>query len=106
MSSPLERGQAPAHFAQRFQSPQPKPVRDYDYIIFDMPPVSQTSVTTRWPVLRILVMLVVESGVTDRDVVAQAHQLLQQSKANVTAVLNKTRKYVPSRLQQDIHADV
>jgi hypothetical protein len=51
------------------------------------------------------VMLVVESEKTDRGVVQQANQLLLQSKANVTAVLNKTRKYIPVRLQHDINAD-
>ncbi len=50
------------------------------------------------------VMLVIESEKTDRDVVQQANQLLLQSKANVSAVLNKTRKYVPARLQHDLNA--
>jgi hypothetical protein len=48
----------------------------------------------------------VESEKTDRDVVLQANQLLLQSKANVTAVLNKTRKYLPARLQHDLQADL
>ena len=78
---------------------------DYDYIIFDMPPVTQTSVTTRLAGFMDTVMLVIESEKTDREVVQQANQLLLQSKANVTAVLNKTRKYIPARLQHDINAD-
>jgi uncharacterized protein involved in exopolysaccharide biosynthesis/Mrp family chromosome partitioning ATPase len=97
----------PRILPKRFASLVPKlKASDYDYIIFDMPPVTQTSVTTRLAGFMDTVMLIVESEKTDRDVVQQAHQLLQQSKANVTAVLNKTRKYIPARLQHDIHADM
>ena len=97
----------PRVLPKRFASLLPKlKASDYDYIIFDMPPVTQTSVTTRLAGFMDTVMLVIESEKTDRDVVMQANQLLLQSKANVTAVLNKTRKYIPSRLQHDIHADM
>jgi uncharacterized protein involved in exopolysaccharide biosynthesis/Mrp family chromosome partitioning ATPase len=97
----------PRVLPKRFAALIPKlKASDYDYIIFDMPPVSQTSVTTRLAGFMDTVMLVVESEKTDRDVVQQAHQLLLQSKANVTAVLNKTRKYIPARLQHDIHSDM
>jgi uncharacterized protein involved in exopolysaccharide biosynthesis/Mrp family chromosome partitioning ATPase len=97
----------PRILPKRFASLVPKlKASDYDYIIFDMPPVTQTSVTTRLAGFMDTVMLVVESEKTDREVVHQAHQLLQQSKANVTAVLNKTRKYIPARLQHDIDADM
>src|ERR1039458_6000120 len=96
----------PRILPKRFASLVPKlKASDYDYIIFDMPPVTQTSVTTRLAGFMDTVMVVVESEKTDRDVVQQANQLLLQSKANVTAVLNKTRKYVPARLQHDINAD-
>jgi uncharacterized protein involved in exopolysaccharide biosynthesis/Mrp family chromosome partitioning ATPase len=77
---------------------------DYDYIIFDMPPVSQTSITTRLAGFMDTVMLVIESEKTDRDTVQQANALLTQSKANVTAVLNKTKQHVPGRLTHDINA--
>jgi succinoglycan biosynthesis transport protein ExoP len=97
----------PRILPKRFASLVPKlKASDYDYIIFDMPPVTQTSVTTRLAGFMDTVMLVVEAEKTDRDVVQQAHQLLQQSKANVTAVLNKTRKYLPARLQHEIQADM
>ncbi len=79
---------------------------DYDYIIFDMPPVSQTSITTRLAGFMDTVMLVIESEKTDRDTVQQANALLTQSKANVTAVLNKTKQHVPGRLIHDINAKV
>jgi len=74
----------------------------YDYIIFDMPPVSQTSVTPRLSGFMDMVLLVVESEKTNQDVVKRANALLAESKANVRAVLNKTRTYVPARLQPEL----
>ena len=38
--------------------------------------------------------------------VQRANALLEQSKARVGIVLNKTRKYVPDRLQQDFQSDI
>jgi hypothetical protein len=51
------------------------------------------------------VMLVIESEKTDQQVVQQANALLAQSKANVTAVLNKTKTYIPKQLHQDFLSD-
>ena len=97
----------PRILPKRFSSLIPKlRASDYDYIIFDMPPVTQTSITTRLAGFMDAVMFVIESEKTDRDVVQQANQLLVESKANVAVVLNKTRKYVPHFLQHDIQAGV
>jgi len=95
----------PRVLPKRFASLVPKlKASDYDYIIFDMPPVTQTSVTTRLSGFMDTVMLVVESERTDLDVIQQANQMLLQSKANVTTVLNKTRNYIPYWLHRDIHS--
>ncbi len=75
---------------------------DYDYIIFDMPPLTQTSVTPRLSNLMDLVLLVVEAGKTNSELVKQAGTLLSGSKAEVSAVLNKRRHYVPASLQQEL----
>jgi Mrp family chromosome partitioning ATPase len=92
---------------KRFASLIPKlKASDYDYIIFDMPPVSPTSVTARLAGFMDTVMLVVESEKTTQQVVLQANALLAQSKANVTVVLNKTRQYIPARLHKDFLYDV
>ena len=48
-----------------------------------------------------MVLMVIESEKTDRDLVQRATALLAQSKAHVGAVLNKSRTYVPKRLHQD-----
>ncbi|MDR3458971.1 MAG: Wzz/FepE/Etk N-terminal domain-containing protein [Verrucomicrobiae bacterium] len=97
----------PRALPKRFASLIPKlKASDYDYIIFDMPPVSPTSVTARLSGFMDTVMLVIESEKTDQQVVQQANALLAQSKANVTAVLNKTKTYIPARLHQDFLSDI
>ena len=73
----------------------------FDYIIFDMPAVSQISITPRLAQFMDMVLLVIESEKTDRDTAARAANLLAQSKTNVGVVLNKTQHYVPKRLHQD-----
>jgi MinD-like ATPase involved in chromosome partitioning or flagellar assembly len=70
---------------------------DFDTIIFDMPSVSQISITPRLAGFMDMVLLVVESEKTDRDIVRQAVSLLSESGAHVGAVLNKTRNYLPSK---------
>jgi Mrp family chromosome partitioning ATPase len=75
---------------------------DYDYIIFDMPPISQTSVTPRLAGLMDMVVVVVESETTSQEIVKRAHALLTESRATVATVLNKHRAYVPERLSQEI----
>ena len=75
---------------------------DFDYIIFDMPPVSQISITPRLARFMDMVLLVIESEKTDRDVAKRATDLLTEAKTNVGVVLNKNRSYIPSRLHHDI----
>ena len=87
---------------QRFNQLVPKlKTSDFDYIIFDMPAVSQISITPRLAQFMDMVLLVIESEKTDRDTAARAASLLAQSKTNVGVVLNKTEHYVPKRLHQD-----
>lgn len=92
----------PRILPKRFASLVPKfKASDFDYIIFDMPPISQTSITLRLAGFMDTVLLVVESEKTSRDTVLQAGALLAEAKANVNVVLNKTRSYIPARLHQE-----
>lgn len=87
---------------QRFSKLVPKlKTSDFDYIIFDMPPVSQISITPRLASFMDMVLLVVESEKTDSELVKRAAALLNESRTHVGVVLNKTRKYVPTSLYQD-----
>jgi polysaccharide biosynthesis transport protein len=93
----------PRFLPRRFSSLVPKlKASDYDYIIFDMPPVSQISVTPRLAGFMDMVLLVIESEKTDREVVKRATSMLAESKANVSAILNKNHDYVPKRLSQEL----
>jgi uncharacterized protein involved in exopolysaccharide biosynthesis/Mrp family chromosome partitioning ATPase len=75
---------------------------DYDYIIFDMPPVTPTSVTPRMASYMDMVLLVLESEKTGQQAARQAGTLMRESRANVAAVLNKHREYVPERLRGEL----
>lgn len=78
---------------------------DFSYIIFDMPIVSQTSITSRLAGFMDMVLLIVQSEKTGRDAAQQAIELLAASRAKVGVVLNKTRKYIPDRLHREILTD-
>ncbi|HEX7617923.1 MAG TPA: CpsD/CapB family tyrosine-protein kinase, partial [Verrucomicrobiae bacterium] len=96
----------PRILPKRFAALVPKlKASDYDYIIFDMPPVSQTSLTSRLGRFMDMVLLVVESEKTGIELVQQANTWLAESGATVGAVLNKTRQYVPERLHQEFLSD-
>lgn len=75
---------------------------DFDYIIFDLPPVTQTSATARVAGLLDMTLLVLESEKTHGDLAKQVTGLLKQSRADVAAVLNKHRQYLPQSLNPDL----
>ena len=75
---------------------------DFDYIIFDLPPVTQTSATARVAGLLDMTLLVLESEKTHGDLAKQVTGLLKQSRADVAAVLNKHRRYIPRSLDPDL----
>lgn len=88
----------PKHFA----SIVPKlKASDYDYIIFDLPPVSQISATPQIARFMDQVLMVVESGKTSRDAVKRAGRMLADAGATVGVILNKTRSFVPSALDSE-----
>jgi hypothetical protein len=51
-------------------------------------------------------LLVVEAEKTDRRVLQQANTWLAETGANVSVVLNKTRKYIPAALHRDFNTEV
>jgi succinoglycan biosynthesis transport protein ExoP len=93
----------PAAMPSRFNSLVPRlKASDYDYIIFDMPPVSPTSITPRMASHMDIVLLVLESERTGQHKAAKASNLMKESRANVAAVLNKCRQHVPEALSQEL----
>jgi succinoglycan biosynthesis transport protein ExoP len=88
---------------KRFTNLMPKlKASDYDYIIFDMPPVGQLSVTPKIARFMDMMLFVIESEKTDRDVAKRAIKILSESNPNLAVVLNKRRSYVPGVLQQEL----
>jgi uncharacterized protein involved in exopolysaccharide biosynthesis/Mrp family chromosome partitioning ATPase len=95
--------QLPTILPKRFAHLVPKmKASDYDYIIFDMPPVTQTSVTARLAGFMDMVLLVIESEKTGQEILKRTHALLNESRPNMGAILNKHRAYVPSALAQEL----
>src|ERR1044071_4287277 len=93
----------PRVLPRRFTHLVPKlKMSDYDYIIFDMPTITQTSMTPKLAAFMDMVLMVIESEKTNRDVVDQANSLLGESNVRVKAVLNKYRPHVPRWLQQEL----
>ena len=87
---------------KRFNHLVPKlKASDYDYIVFDMPPVSATSATPRLASHMDITLLVLESEKTGQYSAKRASALLHESRANVATVLNKHRSYVPASLGQE-----
>lgn len=74
---------------------------DYDYIIFDLPPVSQTSPTPRLARSLDVTLMVLEAEKTSQNAAKRARDLMRQSGANVAAVLNKYISRMPEALAED-----
>ncbi|MDB6172534.1 MAG: hypothetical protein JWL59_1845 [Chthoniobacteraceae bacterium] len=68
---------------------------DFDYIIFDMPPVSPTSPTLSIARFMDKVLVVLEAGKTDQATVKRDYGALVESGADVSAIFNKERTYSP-----------
>lgn len=81
----------PVILPRRFKNLVPRlRASDYDYIIFDMPEVSQISPTQRLARFMDMVLMVVESEKTSREAAKTVGSLLVDTKTNVGVVLNKT----------------
>jgi Mrp family chromosome partitioning ATPase len=74
---------------------------DFDYIIFDMPQLSQTSPTRGMAAFMDKLLLVVEAEKDNRDLIKRGYGKLVAERDNVAVVVNKTRSYVPKWLHGD-----
>ena len=71
---------------------------DFDYIIFDMPPLSDTSPTLSMASFMDKVLLVVEAEKDSRELVTRGYSELVAGRASISVVLNKVRSYTPKWL--------
>ena len=74
---------------------------DFDYIIFDMPPLEQTSPTWGMAAFMDKLLLVVEAEKNNREVIKRSYGKLIAERNNVSVVVNKTRSYVPKWLDTE-----
>ena len=74
---------------------------DYDYVVFDMPDVSPTSITAKLAGMVDLVFMVAESEKDSQDKLKRACQLLTENNATFRIVLNKFERYVPKWLDHE-----
>jgi uncharacterized protein involved in exopolysaccharide biosynthesis/Mrp family chromosome partitioning ATPase len=74
----------------------------YSFIVLDLPPITETSISLRIAGYLDSVVVVVDSEKVNRDVGAHVAKLLRDVDAKVCGtVLNKRRTYIPSRLYQE-----
>jgi uncharacterized protein involved in exopolysaccharide biosynthesis/Mrp family chromosome partitioning ATPase len=75
---------------------------DFDYVIFDMPPLSESSAALAMACFMDKVLLVVEAEKSNRELARRAYGQLTAAKANVSTVFNKSRSYGPKWLENEI----
>ncbi len=77
--------------------------REYNLVVFDLPPAGEQSAALRLAGLLDAVVLVVEAERVRYDIARRVKQLLERAGASVCGVvLNKRRDYVPWWLRRDI----
>jgi len=74
---------------------------DFDYIIFDMPPLGQTSPTWGMAAFMDKLLLVVEAEKNNRELIKRGYGKLVAERDNVAVVVNKARSYVPKWLDAE-----
>ena len=74
---------------------------DFDYIIFDMPPLAQTSPTWGMAAFMDKLLLVVEAEKNNREMIKRGYGKLVAERNNVSVVVNKARSYVPKWLDAE-----
>jgi len=74
---------------------------DFDYIIFDMPPLDQTSPSWGMAAFMDKVLVIVESEKNNREAIRRSYGKLMAERNNVAVVVNKTRSYVPKWLDSE-----
>jgi len=74
---------------------------DFDYIIFDMPALDQTSPTWGMAAFMDKLLLIVEAEKDNREVIKRSYGKLIAERNNVAVVVNKSRSYVPKWLDSE-----
>jgi uncharacterized protein involved in exopolysaccharide biosynthesis/Mrp family chromosome partitioning ATPase len=91
---------------KRFTKLLPKlKASDFDYIIFDLPPVNQISATPQLARYMDMLLMVVESEKTARETTKRVGTMFAENGVNFGVILNKTREYIPRSLRGLLTSD-
>lgn len=75
---------------------------DFDYIIFDMPPIGPTSPTLAMAGFMDKVLLVLDGDNTSREQLSWGYTELEKARADVSCIFNKARSHAPRWIQGEI----
>ena len=75
---------------------------DFDYIIFDMPPLGQTSPTLGMAPFMDKLLVMVTAGKDNRETVKRGFKALVSGRDNVSVLLNKVRDYAPKWMDGEL----
>lgn len=75
---------------------------DFDYIVFDMPPIGPTSPTLPMAGFMDKVLLVLDGDNTTREHLSWGYTELEKAKADVSCIFNKARTHAPRWVQGKI----
>jgi uncharacterized protein involved in exopolysaccharide biosynthesis/Mrp family chromosome partitioning ATPase len=95
VGSPNAGGPAQVGLKKFFEMMPNLKASDFDYIIFDMPPLDQTSPTWGMAAFMDKLLLIVEAEKNNRDLIKRGYRKLVIERDNVAVVVNKTRSYIP-----------
>jgi uncharacterized protein involved in exopolysaccharide biosynthesis/Mrp family chromosome partitioning ATPase len=98
VGSPSSGGPAQLGLKKFFDMMPNMKASDFDYIIFDMPSLYDTSPTWGMAAFMDKLLLVVEAERNNRDVVKRGYRKLVAERDNVSVVVNKARVRIPAWL--------
>ena len=75
---------------------------DFDYIVFDMPPLGPTSPTLTMAGFMDKVLLVLDGDNTSRENLSWGYMELEKARADVSCIFNKARSHAPRWVQGDL----
>jgi uncharacterized protein involved in exopolysaccharide biosynthesis/Mrp family chromosome partitioning ATPase len=75
---------------------------DFDYVLFDMPPLSQTSPASAMTAFMDKVFFVIEAEKSTRSLVKRGYAQLIARKADVSVIFNKVRSHAPKWIEGGI----
>ena len=101
VGSPSSGGPAQLGLKKFFDMMPNMKASDFDYIIFDMPPLDQTSPTWGMAAFMDKLLVVVEAEKNNREAIRRSYGKLIAERNNVAVVVNKTRSYVPKWLDSE-----